>query len=416
MEIITHNFVEDMAVIMCVAGLATVICQFLRQPLLVGYLVAGMVVGPHVPGVYANTERVHLVSELGIILLVFAIGLEFKFRRLIRLAPTAGLVALIQILVMMALGYSIGRLMGWTQWDSVLTGAVASISGIVIVAKGFEEARVDSRVRELVFGIIVCEDVIAIFLLAVLDTMARGGSASLRALSTKAGLLPLFVLALIGLGMLIVPRMVRKVAWLKRPETLLITSLGLCFAFSMMAERAGYTVALGAFLAGVLVAESGHGEQVEELTKPVQQMFGAIFFVSVGMLVDPRQLATHWRVLLVLIAVVISGKIISVTLSSLLIGERIGVALKSGFAMAQIGIFSFLLAEVGSKEGTARSLLYTLAVGTCATTAFLCPHLIKASMPLGDWLERRLPGRVPGAANQYGASFEATRSRSESGT
>ena len=188
MEIFTQNFVEDMALIMCVAGLATVICQFLRQPLIVGYLVAGMVLGPHVPGVYANTERVQLVSELGVILLVFAIGLEFKFRRLVRLAPTAGLVALIQILVMIFLGYSIGRLMGWTRWDSVLTGAVVSISGIVIVAKAFEEVRVDSRVRELVFGIVLCEDVIAILLLAVLVTMANGGSASLRALSAKSAI------------------------------------------------------------------------------------------------------------------------------------------------------------------------------------------------------------------------------------
>ena len=399
-----------MALVMCVAALATVICQFLRQPLIVGYLVAGMVVGPHVPGVYASTERVQLVSELGVILLVFAIGLEFKFRRLVRLAPTAGLVALIQIVVMIALGYSVGRLLGWTQWDSVLTGAVVSISGIVIVAKAFEEVRVESRVRELVFGIVLCEDVIAILLLAVLVTMANGGSASLRALSAKAGLLPLFVVALIVLGMLTVPYVVRKVASLKRPETLLITSLGLCFAFSMMAERAGYTVALGAFLAGLLVAESGHGKQVEELIKPVEQIFGAIFFVAVGMLIDPHQLATHWRALLVLIAVVLSGKIISVTFSSLLIGERIGVAAKSGFAMAQIGVFSFLLAEVGSKEGSARSLLYTLAVGTSAATAFLCPHLIKASMPLSDWLERHFPGPVQRAASQY----EPTRNRSES--
>jgi monovalent cation:H+ antiporter-2, CPA2 family len=160
--IVTHNFLEDMAVVLCVAGLATVICQLLRQPLLLGYLVAGMVVGPSVPGLYASTERVHLVSELGVTVLVFAIGLEFDLRRLIRLAPTAGVVALIQFAAMVGLGYLVGHVMGWTPWESLLTGAILSISGIVIIAKVFEETRVDPRVRELVFGVVLCEDVIAI--------------------------------------------------------------------------------------------------------------------------------------------------------------------------------------------------------------------------------------------------------------
>jgi CPA2 family monovalent cation:H+ antiporter-2 len=280
---VTHNFLEDMALVMCVAALATVICQLLHQPLVVGYLVAGMVVGPNVPGVYANTERVQLVADLGVTLLVFSIGLEFKFRRLMRLAPTAGLVALIQIASMLSLGYLVGRLMGWTPWESLLTGAMVSISGAVIVAKAFEEVRVDSRVRELVFGVVLCEDVVAILLLAVLITMANGGAESLDAFSITAGLLSSFIIVLIAIGLITVPYVVRGVARFKRPETLLITSLGLCFAFATIAERAGYTVALGAFLAGSLVAESGQGAEVEKLIEPVRHIFGAIFFVSVGM-------------------------------------------------------------------------------------------------------------------------------------
>jgi K+:H+ antiporter len=156
-----------MALVMCIAALAAVICQFLHQPLVVGYLIAGMVVGPNVPGVYANLERVRLVAELGVTVLVFSIGLEFNFRRLMRLAPTAGLVALIQAAAMTGLGYLVGRLMGWTPWESLVTGAIVSISGAVIVAKVFEEVRVDSRVRELVFGVVLCEDVIGILMLAV---------------------------------------------------------------------------------------------------------------------------------------------------------------------------------------------------------------------------------------------------------
>jgi CPA2 family monovalent cation:H+ antiporter-2 len=236
MSLVTYNFLEDMALVLCVAALATVVCQLLRQPLLLGYLVAGMVVGPNVPGVYANTDRVHLVSELGVTVLVFAIGLEFDLRRLIRLAPTAGLVALVQFAAMVGLGYLVGHLMGWTAWESLLTGAVLSISGVVIVAKAFEEARVDPRVRELVFGVVLCEDVIAILLLAVLITIANGGAMSFRALSIDAVLLSSFIVVLVAIGFITVPRVVRGVAGFKRPETLLIASLGLCFAFAMIAE------------------------------------------------------------------------------------------------------------------------------------------------------------------------------------
>ena len=270
MLFVTHNFLEDMALVMCVAALAAVVCQLLRQPLVVGYLVAGMVVGPYVPGVYANTERVRLVAELGVTLLVFSIGLEFNFRRLVWLAPTAGLVALIQCASMIGLGYWVGRLMGWTQWESLLTGAIVSISGAVIVAKAFEEVRVDSRVRELVFGVVLCEDVIAILLLAVLITLAKGDELSLSGLSMNASVLSSFILLVIAIGLITVPYLVRGVTRFKRPEALLITSLGLCFAFAMIAERAGYTVVLGAFLAGSLVAESELGAEVEKLYAPVR--------------------------------------------------------------------------------------------------------------------------------------------------
>ena len=218
MSFVTHNFLEDMALVMCVAALAAVVCQLLRQPLLVGYLVAGMVVGPYVPGVYANTERVRLVAELGVTLLVFSIGLEFNFRRLVWLAPTAGLVALIQCASMIGLGYWVGRLMGWTQWESLLTGAIVSISGAVIVAKAFEEVRVDSRVRELVFGVVLCEDVIAILLLAVLITLAKGDALSLQGLSVNASLLTSFITLVIAIGLITVPYLVRGVTRFKRPE------------------------------------------------------------------------------------------------------------------------------------------------------------------------------------------------------
>ena len=397
-----------MALVMCIAALAAIICQFLRQPLVVGYLIAGMVVGPNVPGVYANLERVRLVAELGVTVLVFSIGLEFNFRRLMRLAPTAGLVALIQAAAMIGLGYLVGRLMGWTPWESLVTGAIVSISGAVIVAKVFEEVRVDSRVRELVFGVVLCEDVIGILMLAVLITLANGGVLSFHELEIDAGRLSSFIIVVIVIGLITVPYVVRGVTRFNRPEILLITSLGFCFAFAMIAERLGYTVVLGAFLAGSLVAESEQGAVVEKLIEPVKQLFGALFFVGVGMLIEPQLLARNWPVLAVLAVVAIAGKTIAVSLASILIGERPDTAVKTGFAMAQIGTFSilFALAARGDAKG---GLLYSLAVALKAVTSVLCPLLIRASDPAADWINRRLPVRVQSALSHYVLWLDRTR-------
>jgi K+:H+ antiporter len=405
----TNNFLEDMALVLCVAALASVICQMLRQPLVVGYLIAGMVVGPNVPGVYANPERVRLVSDIGVTVLIFSIGLEFNFRRLLRLAPTAGLVALIQAASMIGLGYLVGRLMGWSRWESLVTGAMISISGAVIVAKAFEEVRVEPRVRQLVFGVVLCEDVIAIVLLAVLITLANGDVLSFHALSIDVSLLSSFIILVIAIGLMTVPYLVRGVARFKRPETLLITSLGLCFALAMIAERAGYTVVLGAFLAGSLVAESARGAEVEKLIEPVRHVFGAIFFVSVGMLINPQLLASHWPALALLTVVAVAGKLVSVSLASMLVGEPPNGAVKTGFAMAQVGTYSILFAQVDTDGGGTGGLLYSLAVGLKAITSVLCPLMIRASIPAADWTDRHLPMRVQTALSQYGAWLDLIR-------
>lgn len=408
-----RNLLEDMALVMCVGALAAVICQLLRQPLVVGYLIAGIVVGPHTPGLVVPTQRVLLLSQLAIAILIFSIGLEFQFRRLIRLAPTAGLVALIQTASMIWLGYLAARLMGWTPWESLLTGAIVSISGVIIIAKAMEEVPVDSRVRELVFGVVLCEDVIGILLLVVFNTLANGGKLSLLALSVNTGLLSLFIVAVILIGLNTVPHVVRRVARSNRREALLITSLGLCFAFAVIAERLGYSVVLGTFLAGSLVAESGRGAEIGKLIEPVRHFFGAIFFVSVGMLIDPRVLATYWFALVVLSTVVVAGKIISVTMASALVGERPNTAVKTGFTMAQIGVFSILVAGIGPGGFAARGTLYSLTVGVVAITAFLCPLLLRASNPVANWIDHHLPMPVQSVLSLYRGWLDRIRKSPE---
>jgi len=246
-----------------------------------------------------------------------------------------------------------------------------------------------------------------------LITLAKGDALSLQGLSVNASLLTSFITLVIAIGLITVPYLVRGVTRFKRPETLLITSLGLCFAFAMIAERAGYTVVLGAFLAGSLVAESELGSEVEKLIAPVRYLFGEIFFVGVGMLIDPHLLAMYWRALVVLTAVAIVGKVVSVSLASVAVGERPNTAVKSGFAMAQIGTFSILFA-LAAGEGTTGSLLYSLAVALKAITSVVCPLMVRASNPAADWVDRHLPMPVQNALSRYGAWLERVRTTPES--
>ena len=400
--LVGRSFLEDLALVLCVAAVATVLFQLLRQPLVVGYLVAGMAVGPHVPlPIYVPHDRIEQIADLGVILLIFSIGLEFKLRRLLSLAPTAGLVTLIQVAVMLGLGYGAGRLLGWTPMESVFTGAILSISSTTIVAKAFEEQEIDARVRGLCFGILLAEDLVAIVLLALLTAAAAGEALSLRSFSITGGRLLLFLTALIVIGLCTVPYAIRAVARLGRPETLLITSVGLCFAFAMAAEHARYSVALGAFLAGSLVAESGQGTVVEHLVEPIRDIFGAVFFVSVGMMINPALLVQYWMAVLVLSGLVVVGKIAAVTGASLLIGEPGAIAIMTGFALAQIGEFSFIIADVGRSGGATRPFVYSIAVAVSTITAFLTPFLIGASAPAAVWLRHHLPRPVTSMLAHY---------------
>jgi CPA2 family monovalent cation:H+ antiporter-2 len=378
--------------VLCVAAVTTIIFQKIRQPVVVGYLIAGLIVGPNVPiPLLADPERIHTLSELGVILLMFALGLEFSVRKLIRLGPTSGFITALQVGFMIWLGYVCGRALGWTPLESIFTGAILSISSTTIVAKAYQETPVSDRLRELVFGVLLAEDLTAVVELAILTTLASGASVSASLMTVTVARLILFLVAFVGIGFIVVPPVVRFVVRMGRPETTLVAVVGICFAFALLAEHAGYSVALGAFLSGSLVAESGEVDQIEHLVEPLRDIFGAVFFVSVGMMIDPKLIAEHWQALIVLTAAVVGGKIIGVTFASILSGVGTKTSIEAGMSLAQIGEFSFIIAGAGLKTGAARDFLYTLAVAVSAATTFLTPYMIRVSIPLAEFVTARMP-------------------------
>lgn len=405
-----HAFLANLTLVLCVAALTTYLFQRIRQPVVFGYLIAGMIVGPHV-GVplFADRTMVTTLSELGVILLMFGLGLEFSLRKLVQVGPTAGLVALVDTSVMLLFGFFTGQLLGWSMLESVFCGAIVAISSTTIIVKAFAEQGVRGRFTELVFGILISEDLIAILLIAILTTVATGGGVSAGAVGLTAGKLVLFLAAFVGLGLLLVPRLVRAVVRLDRAETTLVVSLGLCFGGALLALSAGYSVALGAFIAGSLVAESGEARRVEHLVSGVRDMFGAIFFVSVGMMIDPRLVIEHWGAVAVLSVVVIAGKLIAVSTGAFLTGNDVRTSAQAGMSLTQIGEFAFIIAALGMSSGVVREFLYPVAVAVSAITTLTTPLLIRASGPFASFIDRNLPRSLQTFVGLYGTWIERLR-------
>ena len=411
------DLLTELALIMCVAAVTTALFQRLKQPVVLGYLLAGMLVGPHLAlPLFADEAAARELSELGVVLLMFSLGLEFSLRKLIRVAPTAGVVAVIECSLMVSVGYLVGRALGWTAYESLFGGAAIAISSTTIIVKAFAEQKVPRARSEIVFGILVVEDLIAILLLAVLTAAASGARLDGAALARTVGRLAGFLAALLVAGMLIVPRLVRGVVRLRRSETTVVAAVGLCFAFALLARKMGYSVALGAFLCGALVAESGAGKLVEERIEPVRDLFAAVFFFSVGMLIDPRLIWTHAGTVLALTAVVVVGKLVGVTVGAFVAGYGVPTAVQTALSMGQIGEFSFIIAGVGLSLGVTRGFLYPVAVAVSALTTLLTPFLIRASGHLGAFVDRKLPHSLQTYATLYGAWVQGLRSTAESRT
>ncbi|HEY8105031.1 MAG TPA: cation:proton antiporter [Gemmatimonadales bacterium] len=410
-------FLRDLAVVLCVAAVTSVLFQHLRLPAVPGYIIAGLVVGPHVPiPLVADVGTVQTLAQLGVVLLMFSIGLEFSLRRLARIGPRVGLVVVLEVGLLLTAGSLVGQLFGWSPTVSVLAGAIVAISSTMIAANVFAELKVEGPLRELVLSIMVVEDLAAILLIAGVTALASGKEPTGAELARTAGRLVAFLAGALALGLLVVPPSMRAVARLRRPETTLVASVGLCFAAALLALSAGYSIVLGAFLAGSLVYESGAGRVVEQLVRPLRDMFGAIFFVAVGMLLDPKIALAHWPVIAVLVAVLIVGKTLGVGVGAFLTGHGTRLSLRAGMSVAQTGEFAFIIAGIGAGLGGDAATLPHVAVAVSVISAFASPWLVRASEPLALYVDRRLPRSLQTFVTLYGSWVELVREAPERST
>lgn len=406
------TFVSDLAVVLCVAAATSLGFRLLRQPPILGYLLAGILIGPHTPiPLFADGERVHALSEFGVVLVMFCVGLEFSIARLFAVLPIAGLTALVQMSTLGWAGHTLGNLFGWTTTESLFLAGALAISSTMVVAKVFDERPPEARLRELVFGVLVVQDLVAIVLLAVLSAVAAGSSVSAEMLGQTLLELGGFLLALLIGGLLVVPRLVRWVEREGSPETVVVVAGALCFGLAMLAARFGYSVALGAFFAGMLAAESGRGESIEQRVAPLRDLFVAVFFVSVGMTVNPMLVWVHIEVTLAVLAVVIVGQLLSVTAAGLLSGNGLRRSVEAGLALGQIGEFAFIMAGIGTAAGIVGEFFTPVLVAVATITSFTTPMLVRVGPKLAAAIDHRLPNRLTTLLSLYEVWIEALRTR-----
>ena len=347
-----HVLIQTLALVVGTAAIVTLLFQRLRLPVVLGYLAAGMLVGPHTSVWFvADAGTVTTLSELGVILLMFTIGLELSVRGVLGVGVGAIAAAVIEVGVMLVLGTVVGTGFGLDGRASLFVGAIVAISSTTIISRALDEHPPSPAQRRRVFGLLVVEDLLAILLLTVLTAVGRGAGLGVRELATTLAQLAGFLAATVILGLMVVPRVMRATIAFGRHETMLVAAIGLCFGMAMLADAAGYSVALGAFLAGALVAEADADHAIAPLIEPIRDLFAAIFFVSVGMLIDPAAIAAHWIEIVVVLAVVVGGKIVAVSLGVFVSGRGIPAAITTGMTMAQIGELSFVAASIGVTDG-----------------------------------------------------------------
>ena len=392
-----HGLITDLAIMLLTAGVVAVIFRRFKQPLVLGYILAGFLVGQYMPYFFtvADAHSIETWSEIGIIVLMFSLGLEFNLHKLASVGSTAIITALTEVFGMLVVGYLVGQALGWGTMDSIFLGGMLSMSSTTIIIKAFDELGVTKeRFAQLVFGTLVIEDIAGIFMMVILSTVSVSRNISGGALAVQLGMLVLYLALWLILGIYILPTLLRKAADFMNDEVLLLVSLGICFGMVLLAEQLGFSAALGAFLAGSLLAGTIHAERVEHLTSGIKDLFGSVFFLSVGMLIDPAMLIKYAGPILIITVVTIIGKLSISALGVLLSGQPLKTAVQCGSSLAQIGEFAFIIASLGMSLGVIADYSYPIVVAVSVITTLTTPACIKGADRIYDVLLKILPAKL----------------------
>ena len=390
------NLVRDLAVILVSAGAFTIISKALKQPLILGYILAGFLIGPHIswfPGI-SSEETVHQWSEIGIIFLMFGLGLEFSFKKLLKVGSSALVTAGSKFLGVFVLGYVTGQAMGWTAMESIFLGGLLSMSSTMVVLKSYDDMGLKGRPwAGMVFGTLVVEDLIAILLMVLLSTMAVSNQFAGGEMLFNLGKLAFFLILWFLVGIYVIPSVLKRARRFLNDEILLIVSIGLCFGMVALAVAVGFSSALGAFVMGSILAETIESEHIERLVAPIKDLFGAIFFVSVGMMVAPAVIGEYWLTILIITLLVMLTHILFAGAGILMTGGGLRNAVHTGFSLAQLGEFGFIIAGVGVTLGVMRQFIYPVIIAVSVITTFTTPYMIKLAEPAYGGLLKVLPER-----------------------
>ena len=386
--------IQDLALILLVAAVVSLLFKWLKQPVVLGYIVAGFICSSHfgyTPSV-RDTGSIELWAQIGVIILLFTLGLEFSFKKILKMGMAPVIAALTIIFCMMFLGTAVGHLFGWGRMDCIYLGGMLAMSSTTIIYKAFQDLGIlQKKFAGMVLSVLILEDILAIVLMVMLSTLAV--SHNIEGEELAAGLLRLgfFLVLWFVVGLYFIPIILRKSRRFLNDETLLILALALCFMMAVMAVDSGFSAAFGAFVVGSILAETVEAERIEKLVAPVKDWFGAIFFVSVGMLVDPVVLVEYAWPIVALVLTIILGQAVFGTLGFVFAGQPLKEAMKCGFSMSQIGEFAFIIASLGMSLGVTSRYLYPIVVAVSVITTFTTPYMLKAATPAYDYLCRVLP-------------------------
>lgn len=409
------TLISDLAVILISAGLVTLLFKKLKQPVVLGYIVAGILAGPSIEQIptVTDVESIRIWADIGVVFLLFALGLDFSFKKLMKVGGTATIGAITVVIGMMTVGYTTGLSLGWGHMNSLFLGGMLSMSSTTIIFKAFDDMGLrNQRFAGVVFGILVVEDLFAVLLMVLLSTLAVSKHVEGIELLNSVIKLGVFLLFCFIIGIYLLPSFLKKAKTFLNDETLLIVSIGLCLGMVIIATKAGFSAALGAFVMGSILAETIEAEHIEHLIKPVKDLFGAIFFVSVGMLIDPVLLWEYKIPILILTAVVMVGQILFASFGVLLSGQPVKIAIQSGFSLAQIGEFAFIIASLGLTLGVTDHFLYPIVVAVSVITTFFTPYMIRMAEPAYKIAERVIPKSWMRFLERYSSGSNTIRQKS----